>query len=68
MTDIKQLIAQHIKSAENELDIIISVHKKNVSNYSADPDEFDELYESALMNLVLLKQIEKQNFLNSKNE
>jgi len=63
MTDIRQLVAQHIKSAENELDITLDVHKKNISNGSADPDEFDELYESALMNLVLLKQIERQFFI-----
>jgi len=56
MTNITQLV----EAAENHLDIILAVHKKNVSNGSFDPDEFDELYESALMILVLLKQIEKK--------
>jgi len=58
MTDIKQFV----EAAENELDIIISVNKINISNYCADPDEFDDLYETALMSLVLLKQIERQMF------
>jgi len=60
MTYIKQHIVQLVAAAENHLDIILDVQKKNVSNGSADPDEFDELYESALMTLVLLKQIERQ--------
>jgi len=66
MIDIKKSIA----AAENQLDIIISVHKKNLSNYCAAPDELDDLYETALMSLVLLKQLEKHiilNNLNSKN-
>jgi len=57
MNDINERIT------EDQLDIIISVHNKNLSNGSADPDEFDELYESALMSLVLLKQIEKKTIL-----
>lgn len=58
--EIKQLVA----AAENQLDIILNVHKKNISNGSADPDEFDELYETAVENVSLLKQIEKQIAVN----
>ena len=59
MVDIKQQIHQLVEAAENQLDILISVHKQNISNGSADPDEFDDLYEISLCNLVLLKQIER---------
>jgi len=54
------LLKVRIRAAEKQLDTIIALHKQNVSNGSADPDEFDELYESALMSLVLLKQLEKE--------
>ena len=53
--EIKQLVA----AAENQLDIILNVHKKNISNGSADPDEFEELHEAAVENVALLKLIEK---------
>jgi len=60
-------ISKEIQEAEKQLDIIITVHKKNVSNCSADPDEFDELHETAVENAALLKLIEKQIALNNFN-
>jgi len=59
MIDIDRL-KEEIKLAENQLDTIIAVHKKNISNGSANPDEFDELHETAVENIALLKQIEKK--------
>lgn len=55
---------KEIKSAEKLLETIFTAHKQNISNGSADHDEFDDLYETAVENVALLKLIDKQIAIN----